>query len=295
MHHLRLASTIDASVNLADASGFEARYVRRDLHRAIVYVSAQAGCRQGCRMCWLTATGQRSDVDATVEQIVEQARRVLVEYDRDAAVRGPARELHLNFMARGEPLDSPVVRYQMEEIVDSVRALTAPRGLDLKVLVSTILPRLHKDFSLVDFVGHLPVEVYWSWYSSRPEFRRKWLPAADDVERSFDRLAALSEATGRPARIHFALIAGENDRAEDAGDLAEALAARGMRAKVNLVRYNPPPGSESTEATEQKYQAYGYALSLSRYIESVKVVPRVGYDVRASCGTFLARDELRGA
>jgi len=290
---LRLSSRLDASVNLADPRGFEARYVRRDLRRAIAYVSTQSGCRQGCAMCWLTATGQRSAEDADVGELVSQVRLALAEYDRDVAERGPAGELHVNFMARGEPLASRVVRRDLRAFVDAARQLADARGLDLRVLVSTILPRSTRDLDLAALVADLPVEVYWSWYSSRPDFRRRWLPAADGPERGFDRLAALAAATGRPARVHFALIAGENDRPEDAGDLAGALSSRGLRARVNLVRYNPPPGHPSAEAADERYEVYAAALRRCPQVEAVKVVPRVGLDVRASCGTFLARDELR--
>lgn len=292
---VRLPSVLDASVNLADPRGFEARYVRRDLRRAIAYVSAQSGCRQGCAMCWLTVTGQRAAADASAAEIVAQTSAALAEYDADAAVRGPAEELHVNFMARGEPLASATVRERLSEVVAGLRTLADVRGLRLQVLVSTILPRIARDLDLVALVGDLPVSVYWSWYSSRPDFRRRWLPAADEPERGFDRLAALSAATGQPARIHHALIAGENDSADDAADLLAALESRNLRARINLVRYNPPPGSAYQEASESHYAHYADILRASHVVAGVKVVPRVGYDVRASCGTFLTAAETRRA
>jgi len=289
---LRLASRLDASVNLADARGFEARFVRRDLRRAIAYLSTQAGCRQGCAMCWLTATGQRAAEDASLEDLLGQAAAALVEYDVDATARGPAEELHVNLMSRGEPLASATVRERLPDLVAGLRALADARKLRLQVLVSTILPRVARDLDLVAFVGDLPVSVYWSWYSARPGFRGRWLPAADDPARGFDRLAALSTATGQPARLHYALIEGANDHLADAADLVEALQARDLRARVNLVRYNPPPGSTSREASDERYADYAAALQVCPLVEAVKVIPRVGLDVRASCGTFLAPAEL---
>jgi 23S rRNA (adenine2503-C2)-methyltransferase len=97
-------SAHDASVNWdrpADVGRLEARYVRRCPDYFVVYLSSQTGCAQGCRMCHLTATGQTRLRDATADEMVEQARTVLDHYRREAP---PARRVHFNFMARGEPL-----------------------------------------------------------------------------------------------------------------------------------------------------------------------------------------------
>ena len=77
----------DASVNWdrpADVGRIEARYVRRSSDYVVVYLSSQTGCAQGCRMCHLTATGQTRLRDATIEEMLEQARTVLDYYQRAA-------------------------------------------------------------------------------------------------------------------------------------------------------------------------------------------------------------------
>ena len=97
-------SAQDASVNWdrpADVGRLEARYVRRCADYFVVYLSSQTGCAQGCRMCHLTATGQTRLRDVTFGEMLEQARTVLDHYRREAP---PARTVHFNFMARGEPL-----------------------------------------------------------------------------------------------------------------------------------------------------------------------------------------------
>ena len=78
----------DESVNWdrpADVGRIEARYVRRCPDYFVVYLSSQTGCAQGCRMCHLTATGQTGLRDATVGEMIEQARTVLDHYRREAA------------------------------------------------------------------------------------------------------------------------------------------------------------------------------------------------------------------
>src|SRR3954470_14116196 len=102
-------SSEDASVNFdrpADVGRIECRYVRRCPDYVVVYLSSQTGCNQGCRMCHLTATGQTRLRDVTHEEFLEQAATVLDHYRRETA---PARAVHFNFMARGEPLANPVL------------------------------------------------------------------------------------------------------------------------------------------------------------------------------------------
>ena len=53
-----------------------------------------------------------------------------------------------------------------------------------------------------------------------------------------------------------------------------------------------PPGSTSREASDERYADYAAALQACPLVEAVKIIPRVGLDVRASCGTFLAPAEI---
>lgn len=104
-----------------------------------------------------------------------------------------------------------------------------------------------------------------------------------------DRISDLASAQRRPARVHFALIPDENDDEVDANDLLRALQARGTRARVNLVAYNPPPGEPSDpdpSASAVRADAYMAALRASPMIERVKQILPVGRDVHAACGMF---------
>src|SRR5580692_271545 len=106
--YVAMRSELDASVNWirrVDVGAIEARYVRRARDRFVIYLSSQTGCRQACRMCHLTATGQTALRDVTLVEYLDQAGVVLDHYIRVA----PAALVHYNFMARGEPLLNPVV------------------------------------------------------------------------------------------------------------------------------------------------------------------------------------------
>jgi 23S rRNA (adenine2503-C2)-methyltransferase len=278
----------DASVNWdrpADVGRIEARYVRRCSDYVVVYLSSQTGCNQGCRMCHLTATGQTRLRDVTHEEFLEQADTVLDHYRRETP---PARSVHFNFMARGEPLANPVLLEHADELLGELARRAIALRLRPRYLVSTIFPRQFGDRLLEDvFLSHHP-EIYYSIYSVSERFRRRWLPKALPTDEALDRLASWQRSTYKICKIHYAFIAGENDSEADVHSICDALERRRLMVHVNIVRYNPhDPGRHGVEPPEEiierNAQIYRARLPNAR----VRVIPRVGFDVQASCGMFL--------
>lgn len=277
----------DASVNWdrpADVGRLEARYVRRCRDYFVVYLSSQTGCAQGCRMCHLTATGQTRQRDATFGELVEQARTVLAHYRREGE---PARTVHFNFMARGEPLASRVLLADADALLGELSALAVGLGLRPRHLISTIYPRELGDRTLEDvFVTHHP-DLHYSVYSMSERFRRRWLPKAQPAEVALDRLTSWQRSTQKIVTLHHAYIAGENDSEGDVHAVCDALEERGLMVHVNVVRYNPhDPARHGVEPAEDVIERNA-AVYRSRLPNArVSVIPRVGFDVAASCGMF---------
>jgi adenine C2-methylase RlmN of 23S rRNA A2503 and tRNA A37 len=277
----------DASVNWdrpADVGRLEARYVRRCADYFVVYLSSQTGCAQGCRMCHLTATGQTRLRDATVGEMIEQAQTVLDHYRRQAA---PARSVHFNFMARGEPLANRALRADADGLLGELSRRAVVLGLRPRHLVSTIYPRELGDRPLEDiFVTHHP-DIYYSIYSMSDRFRRRWLPKALPAEAALDRLTSWQRSTHKIVSLHHAYIAGENDAEGDVHAICDALEERGLMVHVNVVRYNPhDPARHGVEPPEVVLERNA-AIYRSRLPNArVSVIARVGYDVAASCGMF---------
>lgn len=281
----------DASVNwdrAADVGRLEARYVRRCDDYFVVYLSSQTGCSQACRMCHLTATGQTQNRDATFDELVEQAAVVLDHYRRE----GPAaRVVHFNFMARGEPLASRVMLSRGDELLGELSRMAVALGLRPRHLISTIYPKELGERVLEDvFVTHHP-ELHYSIYSVSERFRRRWLPKAAPAAFVLDRLASWQRSTQKIVTLHHAYIAGENDDECDVHAVCDALEERKLMVHVNVVRYNPHDparhGVEPSEAIIQRNAAiYRERLPSAR----VAVIPRVGFDVAASCGMFFGPD-----
>jgi adenine C2-methylase RlmN of 23S rRNA A2503 and tRNA A37 len=281
------ASRQDASVNWdrpADVGRLEARYVRRCPDYFVVYLSCQTGCAQGCRMCHLTATGQTRLRDATFGEMIEQARTVLAHYRCQGP---PAHTVHFNFMARGEPLASRVLLGDADGLLGELSRLAVALGLRPRHLISTIYPRELGDRRLEDiFVTHHP-DLHYSIYSMSDRFRRRWLPKALPAEAALDRLASWQRSTHKIVTLHHAYIAGENDAEGDVHAICDALEERGLMVQVNVVRYNPfDPERHGVEPAEEVIERNA-AIYRSRLPNApVSVIPRVGYDVAASCGMF---------
>lgn len=280
-------SAEDASVNWdrpADVGRLEARYVRRCRDYVVVYLSSQTGCAQGCRMCHLTATGQTRQRDATFAELVDQATTVLAHYERTGP---PARDVHFNFMARGEPLANKALLADADGLLGGLSGLAVGLGLRPRHLISTIYPRAAGDRPLEDvFVTHHP-DIHYSIYSLSERFRRRWLPAAVPAGVALDRLTAWQRSTRKIVTLHHAYITGENDDEGDVHAICDAVEERRLIVHVNIVRYNSPDpdrlGVEPPEEVIQRNAAiYRERLPFAR----VAVIPRVGFDVAASCGMF---------
>jgi len=286
----RFDSMLDASVNFSrqhpEGGMVETRFVQRTPDRFIVYLSSFTGCDKACRFCHLTQTGQTSEIRLSRDEILVQAEEVLSR----AAAGTKARTVHFNFMARGEPLSNPDVdRHLFSMLKDSA----VKRGLKARIKLSTIIP---EDISssiddLVD-MDSPPIDLYYSLYSMDPKWRKRWLPKAMKPDHAFAWLADWQNRTGNRVILHWALISGENDNPAMIPEIVEAAAAYGLRFDFNLVRYNPPNGksSEATSETTEKFLD-----SMRQAIDGlgrVKAIPRVGFDVKASCGMFLEPQEI---
>lgn len=285
-----LVSTLDASVNFVDPSEdsgfFESRYVRRADDYFIAYISSHTGCKQACRFCHLTQTGQTTFTPADHETMLGQLRGVLAHYDR---AERPAERVNVNFMARGEPLLNPFLTGSFSRFADAALEEAARRGLDMTFNVSSIFPEEAAQVNPVSaFGGGYDVVLFWSLYSLDPAFRRRWLPRAESPDAVMRKMLAWQGAGGRSV-LHWAVIEGENDSDRTFSDIARFVEASGLRARLNLVRYNPHSGKTGTEAADARYDSALRTIGAVMTEPGSRIVPRVGFDVKASCGMFVGK------
>ncbi len=288
MNKLRvLTSEQDRSVNFVETAltGFlESRFVRKTDDYFICYLSSQTGCNRGCTFCHLTATGQTSFEDSTRRDFIRQATEVFRHYRHKESVK--AKYVHFNFMARGEPLANKQLIDDGSYILHELGSMAEGEDLRAKFNVSTIMPTTFSKYELTDPFGYIHPTIYYSLYSTRESFRKKWMPGAMPVEEALEKLKRYQEFSKKTVKIHFPFIAGENDSQEDVSDMCDAILMSGLRTDFNLVRYNPASPEQGEESSPEVLKAR-LAQIRQRFEGEVKEIPRVGFDVNASCGMFV--------
>lgn len=284
-----LNSSIDRSVNFVEEQlvGFlESRFVRKCDDYFIAYLSSQTGCNRGCEFCHLTATGQTSFVDSTHNDFIGQALQVFKHYRRQVSSGQPAaRMVHYNFMARGEPLANRDLLITADELLSKLGQLARTEGLATKFNVSTILPATLRR-SLVDVFRFVTPTIYYSLYSVSDDFRAKWMPAAMPVAHALPLLKEYQDFSKKIVKIHYALIEGANDSEADCLAVCDALTSAELICEFNLVRYNPASPAQGRESPPEVIDACMRIFG-ERFSGKVQIVPRVGFDVNASCGMFV--------
>lgn len=275
-------SQLDRSVNFVLDKEIEARLVFRD-STAVIYLSSQRGCTQSCRMCHLTHKRLLNDQLVTHEEFLEQTLIVAQWAAFQSAVQ--ITEIHVNFMARGEPLLNPALQDpELWMDIRSIISLNHP-ATPIEFKVSTIFP-IDRKVEVIPF----PVDLYYSLYSVDYQFRKKWLPKAAAPARALEDLLVWHRKTGSRLYIHHALIAGQNDSTTDADACVQLIkdvipAGFVRQIRLNIVRFNPPDVDKYQEASDVAINSYT-AVWRSAGFET-QVVGRVGFDVSASCGMFI--------
>lgn len=280
-----LSSQEDQSVNFVEKqlTGFlESRFVRKCPEYFIAYLSSQTGCNRGCTFCHLTATDQTSFVDSTHNDFLDQAMQVFKHY------RGqpPAQYMHYNFMARGEPLANQVILQSGNELLMKLGEMARGEGLPAKFNLSTIMPRTFKG-SLVDVFSTVTPTIYYSLYSTLEAFRDKWMPGAMPVYDALNILKDYQKFTKKIIKIHYPFISGENDSFMDILEMCDLVSNTfDLLCDFNLVRYNPANESQGVESSDGRI-AMNMEYITKKFKGKVQMIPRVGFDVKASCGMFV--------
>lgn len=206
---------------------------------------------------------------------MEQARTIFREYAEDR----PAKYMHFNFMARGEPLANRPFTERSQDLLLDLGHLALDHGVKPKFNISTIMPVTMKR-RLIDIFPIVTPTIYYSMYSADEEWRQRWMPAAMPLQQAIAQLEEYQAVSKKIVKVHGAFIAGENDSEEQVEQMLIEIS--GLQAEFNIVRYNPYSLAQGVESP----RIYEILEQIQKQMPA-KIIPRVGYDVSASCGMFV--------
>jgi len=270
--------TIKWLLRFRDHQDVEAVYIP-DVERGALCISSQVGCSLACTFCH---TGTMPLVrNLSPEDMLAQ---ILVARDRLGewpTPKGQRQLSHIVLMGMGEPL------LNYENIKQALLIAMNPDGLAFskrKITLSTsgIVPK-------IELCGReLGVNLAISLHAVRDDLRDVLVP----INKKWD-IATLLEACraypsgDRWVTFEYVMLDGVNDSDAEARDLVRLL--RGISAKVNLIPFNPWPGSDYQCSRPERIEAFARIVSRAGYPSPVRT-PR-GRDILAACGQLKTASE----
>ena len=260
--------------------------------RGTLCVSSQVGCTLNCTFCH---TGTQALVrNLTSAEIVAQ---VMVARDRlgdfpggiaptDGLVpsgEGVRAVSNIVFMGMGEPL------YNFENVRDAIGVLTDGDGLSLsrrRITVSTsgVAPEMKK---LGRECGTM---LAVSLHATNDALRDKLVPLNKKYPIE-TLLQACREYPGasnaRRITFEYVMLKGVNDSPAEAIALVRLL--KGLPAKINLIPFNPWPGSPYECSDWDRIENFSDIVFKAGYASPVRT-PR-GRDISAACGQLKSETE----
>ncbi|SFL40241.1 23S rRNA (adenine(2503)-C(2))-methyltransferase RlmN [Methylorubrum salsuginis] len=257
--------------------------------RGTLCVSSQVGCTLTCSFCH-TGT-QRLVRNLSTAEIVSQlvvARDALGDFAGQMPSKDGGGEVgrlvtNIVFMGMGEPL------YNLDAVIDAVSVMSDQEGLALsrrRITVSTsgVVPQIER----LGLEANAMLAI--SLHAVRDDLRDELVP----LNRKYP-IAQLLDAcrnypgvsNARRITFEYVMLKGVNDSDADARALVRLL--KGIPAKINLIPFNPWPGSKYECSDWERIDRFSEIVFNAGYASPVRT-PR-GRDILAACGQLKSETE----
>lgn len=234
-----------------------------------VCLSSQVGCKVGCSFC-LTAKGGFVR-NLTPGEIVAQLLLIKKEHNFP-----PEKRLNIVYMGMGEPLDN------LENVSKAITIFADEDGLSIAPRRQTI--STSGISSKIKKLGDLDLDIQLaiSLHAVDNSLREELIPMnkAFPIESIIDAVKNFPMRNRRRILFEYLVIKDVNDDVGSAKKLIKLLA--GIKAKVNLIYFNPFEGTSYQRPTEKKmveFQEYMIKHGVLATIRQSK-----GLDISAACG-----------
>ena len=264
----------DGSEQEDDSSEAAGEVEQDGYKRATICISSQVGCAVNCQFCLTARLGQRRNLTAgeIAGQVAAVLNRQCVRIGSGRGVETPSR-INLVFMGMGEPF------LNYDAFMQSVRVLRAMGIPESRMTVSTsgIEPAIRR-FAEEPIRPRLALSLN----ASNDEVRERIMP----VTRKWNIATLLAATQSIPlgkreyVTFEYVLLGGVNDQPQHAREVLALLA--GMKAKVNLIVWNPGPGVDFREPTPADIAVF-HRMLIDGGIPTFTRRSR-GRDIYAACG-----------
>ncbi|MAK59618.1 MAG: 23S rRNA (adenine(2503)-C(2))-methyltransferase RlmN [Ponticaulis sp.] len=237
-------------------------------------VSSQVGCTLNCTFCH---TGTQKLVrNLTSAEIVRQ-----VMIARDALDEWPTsnenRKLtNIVFMGMGEPL------YNLDNVADAIDTISHNEGISFgrrRITVSTagVAPKIR------ELGERTKAMLAISLHATNDDLRNELVPLNKKypLKELFEAIRDYPDlGNSKKVTFEYVMLKGVNDSIAEAKDLMRLL--KGVPAKINLIPFNPWPGSQYECSDWETIENFAEVLNRAGYSSPIRT-PR-GRDILAACG-----------
>lgn len=242
-----------------------------------ICISSQVGCKIGCSFCLSAKGGFIRDLSSA--EIVHQ----IVAIKKDEMIPQEKR-VNIVFMGMGEPLDN------FDNVIKAIKIISSEDGLAISpkrqtISTSGISPK-------IDRLGELNLGVMLaiSLHAVDDTLRDELIPLnrAYNIESIIQALKRFPIDSRKRLMFEYLLIGDKNDSLDCAKKLVKVVS--GIKAKVNLIYFNPYPNSPYKRPTQRRvleFQEYLNRRGICCTIRESK-----GLDISAACGQLKERREL---
>ncbi len=244
--------------------------------RYTICVSTQVGCKVGCSFC-LTAKGGFTR-NLTAGEIVSQV--VTLKKDNNHKHN---RKINIVYMGMGEPLDN------LDNVAQAIKIFKEEEGLCIGGKRQTVSTSGLSN--KIDRLGEmdLGVHIAISLHAVDDDLRTELIPMnkAHNINSIIEAVKRFPIDTRKRVMFEYLVIKNKNDDLGSAKKLVKLL--HGIKAKVNLIFFNPYPGTEyarPSRADMVAFQEYLIKHGLLCTIRDSK-----GMDISAACGQLKEKTE----
>jgi 23S rRNA (adenine2503-C2)-methyltransferase len=249
-----------------------------EVDRATLCVSSQVGCALECTFCSTAQQGFNRNL--SVSEIIGQVWRVAttIGLSKDSAKRPIT---NVVMMGMGEPL------LNLKNVVPAMDIMLDDLGFGLskrRVTLSTsgVVPAL-------DMLGdQIDVALAISLHAATNELRDELVPVnkkypIEEFLAGVRRYLAKSNANQGRVTVEYVMLNGINDSTDQAHQLAEVL--KDTPSKINLIPFNPYPGSPYTCSSNSRIDRFAKVLMTYGFVVVVRKTR--GDDIDAACGQLV--------